>query len=137
MTTLPRLRSPFRFFMTALDITDFDIADFDITDARPYVGRFAPSPSGPLHFGSLVAAAGSYLEARAHGGRWLLRIEDVDTPRTVRGAADGIITTLARFGFEWDGDIVWQSQRTAAYDAALERLKNDVMEIAAALRGAF
>ncbi len=118
MTTLPRLRSPFRFFMTALDITDFDI-----TDARPYVGRFAPSPSGPLHFGSLVAAAGSYLEARAHGGRWLLRIEDVDTPRTVRGAADGIITTLARFGFEWDGDIVWQSQRTAAYDAALERLK--------------
>lgn len=90
---------------------------------RPPVGRFAPSPSGPLHFGSLVAAAGSYLDARSRGGRWLLRIEDVDTPRTVAGAADGIIATLARFGFEWDGDIVWQSRRTEAYAAALERLK--------------
>jgi glutamyl-Q tRNA(Asp) synthetase len=87
------------------------------------VGRLAPSPSGPLHFGSLVAAAGSYLDARSRGGRWLLRIEDVDTPRTVAGAADGIIATLARFGFEWDGDIVWQSRRTEAYAAALERLK--------------
>ncbi|MBN8443653.1 MAG: tRNA glutamyl-Q(34) synthetase GluQRS [Thauera sp.] len=91
--------------------------------ATPYVGRFAPSPSGPLHFGSLVAALGSYLEARFHGGRWLLRIEDVDTPRTVPGAADAIIATLARFGFEWDGDIVWQSRRIEAYSAALERLK--------------
>jgi len=70
-----------------------------------------------------VAAAGSYLDARHRGGRWLLRIEDVDTPRTVAGAADGIIATLARFGFEWDGDIVWQSRRTEAYAAALERLK--------------
>lgn len=91
--------------------------------SRPPTGRFAPSPSGPLHFGSLVAAAGSYLDARSRGGRWLLRIEDVDTPRTVEGAADGLIATLARFGFEWDGDIVWQSRRTAAYAAALERLK--------------
>ena len=88
-----------------------------------HVGRFAPSPSGPLHFGSLVAAAGSYLEARRHGGRWLLRIEDVDTPRTVPGAAEGIIATLARFGFEWDGEIVWQSRRNDAYRAALEQLK--------------
>jgi glutamyl-Q tRNA(Asp) synthetase len=89
----------------------------------PHVGRFAPSPSGPLHFGSLVAAVGSFLEARTHGGVWLLRIEDVDTPRTVPGAADAIIATLARFGFEWDGDIVWQSRRLDAYAAALERLK--------------
>ena len=111
-------RSPFRFFMTA-----FDITEFDISAARPYVGRFAPSPSGALHFGSLIAATGSYLEARTHGGRWLLRIEDVDTPRTVPGAAEGIIATLAHYGFEWDGDIVWQSQRTSAYAAALERLK--------------
>ncbi|ENO86567.1 tRNA glutamyl-Q(34) synthetase GluQRS [Thauera linaloolentis] len=94
-----------------------------MTAPSPYVGRFAPSPSGPLHFGSLVAAAGSYLEARHRGGRWLLRIEDVDTPRTVVGAAGGIIATLARFGFEWDGEIVWQSRRRDAYQAALDRLK--------------
>ncbi len=88
-----------------------------------YSGRFAPSPSGPLHFGSLVAAVGSYLEARCNDGRWLLRIEDVDTPRTVPGAAQAILATLARFGFEWDGEVVWQSQRSAAYAAALEDLK--------------
>ncbi|HJV28686.1 MAG TPA: tRNA glutamyl-Q(34) synthetase GluQRS [Aromatoleum sp.] len=91
--------------------------------SRPYVGRFAPSPTGPLHFGSLVAAIGSFLEARAHGGRWLLRIEDVDAPRTVPGAADSIIATLARFGFEWDGDIVWQSRRLDAYRQALAQLQ--------------
>jgi glutamyl-Q tRNA(Asp) synthetase len=95
-----------------------------MTDAPvPYIGRFAPSPTGPLHFGSLVAATGSYLEARTRGGRWLLRIEDVDAPRTVPGAAEGILATLARFGFEWDGDIVWQSARQEAYAAAFERLK--------------
>ena len=91
--------------------------------ANPYVGRFAPSPSGALHFGSLVAAVGSFLDARAHGGRWLLRIEDVDTPRTVPGAAAGILATLERFGFEWDGAIVRQSERGEAYAAALERLR--------------
>lgn len=88
-----------------------------------YVGRFAPSPSGPLHFGSLVAAVGSYLEARSHGGRWLLRIEDVDAQRTVARAAESIIATLHGFGFEWDGEIVWQSQRLPAYQEALERLR--------------
>ena len=88
----------------------------------PYIGRFAPSPTGPLHFGSLVAAVGSFLEARSRGGRWLLRVEDVDAPRTVPGAADAIIATLARFGFEWDGDIVWQSRRLDAYRAAFDQL---------------
>lgn len=89
----------------------------------PYIGRFAPSPSGALHFGSLIAALGSFLDARTHDGRWLLRIEDVDTPRTVPGAAEGIVRTLERFGFEWDGPVVWQSARTGAYEAALELLK--------------
>lgn len=87
------------------------------------VGRFAPSPSGPLHFGSMVAALGSSLSARAAGGRWLLRIEDVDTPRIVPGAAEGILRTLEQFGFEWDGPVVWQSRRTDAYRAAFEALR--------------
>ena len=95
-----------------------------MTDATPaYIGRFAPSPTGPLHFGSLVAAAGSFLDARAARGQWLLRIEDVDAPRTVAGAADGILATLERFGFEWDGEPVWQSQRLDAYQAVFERLR--------------
>lgn len=90
----------------------------------PYVGRFAPSPTGPLHFGSVVAALGSCLEARRRGGRWLLRMEDLDTPRVVPGAAEDIVATLARLGFEWDGEIVYQSHpgRQAAYAAALDRL---------------
>jgi glutamyl-Q tRNA(Asp) synthetase len=87
------------------------------------VGRFAPTPSGPLHFGSLVAALGSALDARCREGRWLVRIEDVDTPRAVSGIAEGMLATLERFGFEWDGEILWQSRRTGIYAAALERLK--------------
>jgi glutamyl-Q tRNA(Asp) synthetase len=87
-----------------------------------YRGRFAPSPSGPLHFGSLVAAVGSYLDARAQGGEWLVRMEDVDTPRNVPGAADGILATLEAYGFEWDGPVLWQSTRFDAYAAALQRL---------------
>lgn len=87
-----------------------------------YVGRFAPSPSGPLHAGSLVAALASWLDARAHGGRWLLRMEDVDTPRTVAGAADTIMAQLNALGLHWDGDVMWQSQRSAAYQSAFDTL---------------
>src|SRR5512140_1119040 len=86
------------------------------------VGRFAPSPTGPLHLGSLVAALGSWLFARAKGGRWLVRMEDLDTPRVVPGAADDILRTLERFGLTWDGEVVFQSSRIALYDAAFEDL---------------
>ena len=89
----------------------------------PYVGRFAPSPSGPLHFGSLLAAVGSYLQARAAHGRWLLRIEDLDRPRVVAGAADRIVHALAAFGFEWDGPIEYQSRRLDQYSKALDSLR--------------
>lgn len=87
-----------------------------------YVGRFAPSPSGPLHAGSLVAALASWLDARAHDGRWLLRMEDVDTPRTVAGAADAIMAQLKALGLHWDGGVMWQSQRNGAYQAAFDAL---------------
>ena len=89
----------------------------------PYIGRFAPSPTGPLHRGSLVAALASYLDAKAHHGKWLLRIEDVDEARTVPGAAEAILHCLAAFGMQWDGDPVWQSRRTALYQKNLERLR--------------
>jgi glutamyl-Q tRNA(Asp) synthetase len=94
-------------------------------DAAVYRGRFAPSPTGPLHFGSLATALGSYLEARVRHGTWALRIENVDRTREVPGAADLIISTLGRLGFEWDGPIIHQSDRTAHYAAALERLRRD------------
>lgn len=93
----------------------------------PYRGRFAPSPSGPLHFGSLVAALVSYLDARAHAGAWLVRIEDVDTTRNVAGAADQILATLEAFGFEWEGEVLYQTRRQEAYAAALESLKSSGM----------
>ncbi len=89
----------------------------------PYIGRFAPSPTGKLHVGSLTTALGSALEAHAHGGRWRLRIEDLDTPRIRSGATDEMIRTLEALGFGWDGPIVHQSQRHAAYLEALERLR--------------
>jgi glutamyl-Q tRNA(Asp) synthetase len=88
----------------------------------PPCGRFAPSPTGPLHFGSLVAAVASYADARAAGGRWLVRLEDVDTPRTVRGAEDAIVQALVAHGFVWDGPVVRQSARTMAYERALAAL---------------
>lgn len=88
-----------------------------------YIGRFAPSPTGALHFGSLVAAVGSYLQARKAGGRWLLRIEDIDTPRVVPGSEARILEELARFGMESDGPVVRQSERGDAYEAALETLE--------------
>ncbi|HTI17539.1 MAG TPA: tRNA glutamyl-Q(34) synthetase GluQRS [Trinickia sp.] len=91
--------------------------------ANVYRGRFAPSPTGPLHFGSLVGALASYLDARAHGGIWLVRIEDIDGPRSVPGADQEILATLDRFGMQPDEPPVWQSTRTTRYASALEQLE--------------
>lgn len=87
------------------------------------VGRFAPSPTGDLHMGSLMAAVASYLSVKSRGGKWLLRIEDLDPPREIPGAAERIVADVARFGFEWDGPIVWQSQRHARYAEVLAYLQ--------------
>ncbi len=92
------------------------------TAAAPYRGRFAPSPTGPLHQGSLLAAVASWLDARAHGGTWIIRMEDLDTPRVVPGASEDIIATLARFGLHSDEPVLHQSTRSAAYSAALQQL---------------
>jgi glutamyl-Q tRNA(Asp) synthetase len=87
-----------------------------------YAGRFAPSPTGALHFGSLVAALASWLDARAARGRWLVRMEDLDAPRMQAGAAAQILRTLERLGLEWDGEVLYQSQRSKVYETALSRL---------------
>lgn len=96
-------------------------------ETRPclYRGRFAPSPTGPLHFGSLIAATGSYLQAKSQQGEWLLRIDDIDPPREVDGASDAILQTLEHFGFEWDGPVTYQSARHDLYQAALDTLQHE------------
>ncbi len=90
----------------------------------PYIGRFAPSPTGPLHYGTMIAAVASFLQARAHHGQWLVRIEDVDTLRRVQGADTQILKTLEAFAMHWDGEVVYQSQRTDLYEQALSALKD-------------
>ena len=90
---------------------------------RPYRGRFAPSPTGPLHFGSLVTAVGSYLQARSQHGEWLVRMEDIDPPREQPGAADAILHALEAYHLHWDGTVLYQSTRADAYLAALDQLQ--------------
>jgi len=89
---------------------------------RAYIGRFAPSPTGPLHFGSLLAATASYLQARKQSGKWLLRIEDIDPPREQPGAGQQIVDTLDAYGFAWDGPVIWQSASRDAHHDALQAL---------------
>ena len=89
-----------------------------------YVGRFAPSPTGPLHFGSLVAALASYLDAKANGGRWLVRIEDLDPPREVTGSSTHILKQLQALGMNWDDEVLYQSTRLSAYERILQQLEN-------------
>jgi glutamyl-Q tRNA(Asp) synthetase len=94
----------------------------NVNTPAKYIGRFAPSPTGPLHFGSLVAALASYLDAKAHGGTWRVRIEDVDETRCKPVHAEDILRTLTAFGLVWDGDVMVQSRRKSAYEQALARL---------------
>lgn len=94
-----------------------------VPDSPRYIGRFAPSPSGPLHFGSLLAAVASFLDARAHQGRWLLRMEDLDPAREPSGTDQTILQQLIDFGLDWDGEVLYQSSRLSAYTAVLDSLK--------------
>ena len=93
-----------------------------MTESVGGTGRFAPSPTGPLHFGSLIAAVASYLDSRQQDGRWLLRIENIDPPREVPGAADSILQLLDAYGFEWDGPVLWQADSLPHHEAALASL---------------
>lgn len=95
------------------------------TLSGPYRGRFAPSPTGPLHFGSLVTAVASYLQARANNGEWLVRVEDIDPPREVAGSADQILRSLEAHGLQWDGELIWQSKHLEQYEDALQSLLNE------------
>ena len=95
-----------------------------MADSRtPYRGRFAPSPTGPLHLGSLIAAVASFLDARHQRGTWVVRMEDLDPPREQPGAADAILHSLEQHGLHWDDDVLWQAGRAAAYDQALTSLR--------------
>lgn len=97
-----------------------------------YIGRFAPSPSGPLHFGSLVAAVGSYLQAKSQQGKWLVRIEDIDPPREVAGASQDILMTLQAYGLQWDDEVIYQSEQSAHYEQVLASLKQQQLSYACA-----
>jgi len=96
-----------------------------VPDKQPYIGRFAPSPTGPLHFGSLYTALASFLQARSQQGLWLLRIDDLDTPRNVKGSAGSILKTLDAFGLHWDYSVFYQSQYLDAYREILDKLARD------------
>ncbi|WP_374090261.1 tRNA glutamyl-Q(34) synthetase GluQRS [Methylomicrobium lacus] len=96
-----------------------------MADAQSYVGRFAPSPTGPLHLGSLYTALASFLDARARRGLWLLRIDDIDTPRNVPGAVGSILKTLEAYGLQWDGAVYYESQHLDDYEQALARLQHE------------
>jgi len=96
-----------------------------VVSNSPYIGRFAPSPTGPLHFGSLVAALGSYLQARHQHGQWLLRMEDIDPPREVTGASDAILAALDHYGLYWDGETLYQQSRSEAYLETIDTLRRD------------
>ena len=94
-----------------------------MADAKSYVGRFAPSPTGPLHLGSLYTALASFLDARARHGKWLLRIDDIDTPRNEPNAVGSILETLKAYGLDWDGAVYYESQHVADYEQALDQLQ--------------
>ena len=94
-------------------------------DKQPYIGRFAPSPTGPLHIGSLYTALASFLQARSKQGLWLLRIDDLDTPRNIKGSGDSILKALETFGLHWDGRVAYQSQTLDVYHEILDKLAND------------
>jgi glutamyl-Q tRNA(Asp) synthetase len=99
-----------------------------VLDKQPYTGRFAPSPTGPLHLGSLYTALAGFLQARSLQGLWLLRIDDLDSPRNIKGSADNILKTLDVFGLHWDGSVVYQSQHLDVYDEILDELaKNNLI----------
>ena len=95
-----------------------------------YIGRFAPSPSGPLHFGSLIAALGSFLQAKSQQGKWLVRIEDVDPPREVVGASEDILNTLKAYGLHWDDEIIYQSKQSRHYENVLTQLNEQHLSYA-------
>jgi len=104
--------------------------EFYLSQFTSYIGRFAPSPSGPLHFGSLIAALGSYLQAKSQHGKWLVRIEDIDPPREVAGASEDILKTLAAYGLNWDNSVVYQSQQSAFYENVLARFDQQQLSYA-------